>query len=250
VDARYQGVTFGIGILAGLKIPKGSESFTIEAGYMDPNVYNPTFELPPGNQAYSLNSDCFIFSAGYCNLFADGSGQMLSLWAFFHDPIVFGGAPNYEFGPSFDFDYQLQNPKSFSLNAGAQVFLENQVSPLILVGLFNFAYGPMGPEAHDSRGPRLYADPSYALGEVTVQGQLHYVFANDYSESDAGYDGGGWLLGIGPNWKIPLGNGSDLTLSGSYTKIIWGKAAYTGSGNRADLLYNLWRLGLDYHLPL
>jgi hypothetical protein len=236
VDVRYQAVTFGISAMAGIGLSAGTCEYVLKAGYMDPNVYNLSFGLPMGNSAFSQGCDTFFLSASRAQTFSNGSTQAFSLWALFHDPVLFEGNADYQYGPSFDFDYLLQNSKAFSLDAGGQVFSNNLIA---IDG---------SPSPFNARGPRLYADPAYTFGYVTFQGQVHYVFPNDFPLTNINYDGGGWLLGFGPLWKIPLGNTSDLTLSGSYSKIIWQDEGINFLGNRVDVLYDLWCLGVDYDL--
>ena len=240
VDARYQGVTFGLSLLAGVKFPDGEGEYRVEAGYMSPGVFNTTFDIPPGNTAYSEFEDTFLLSAGYAQNFKDGPNQAFGAWFLFHDAGNYGGLSNYEYGPNIDLYYQWRDPKAFSLEAGAADFLPSQITT-----------GPSGgltTEPDNSRGPRLYLNPSYTKGQVAFDAWINHVFANNYPQTDVNFDGGGWLLGIGPIWTITGADHTALKLSAAYNKIIVADGTFDSMGNRVDLQYDLFKLGADYEI--
>ena len=256
VDVRYQGVTFGISALAGIEISDGSIEYTLRAGYMDPGVFNQTFDLPQGNINNSRNNDTFLLSVNRTQSFENDKTQDFGLWVLAYDPLQSGGMPYFQLGPSFDFYYRLKNPLGFSLDSGVQLFVNSQIGLPIFhpVGLYGyFTYGPLASEPHNFRGPRLYLNPSIAIKQVTLAFQVHYLFPNDYPLGsfygyNAYYDGGGWLLGFGPVWRIPTGEKSAIKLSANYQKIIQQNAAVDINSNSVDLLYDVFQFGVKYEI--
>ncbi len=246
VDLPYQGVTFGIGAMVGVDLPDGNGQFTLGAGYMDPGVFNSTFGIPLGNSHYSQSNDTFLFTVAHSQTFDDGATQSFSLWAFFHDPMYNN---EFKYGPSFDIDYRFQKLNGFSLDAGGQIFLISQLRYIVSYQYPTITLGPFVDQPYNIRGPFLYVDPSFTFGEVSIRGQAHYCFPNDVPKTFAPYDGSGWLLGIGPLWKIPMNSHSDISVSGSFNKIIYNHEFYDSRvGYVRDAHYDIWHLGLEYDL--
>ncbi|HUO58585.1 MAG TPA: hypothetical protein VMV05_10465, partial [bacterium] len=115
-------------------------------------------------------------------------------------------------------------------------------------GLYGFSvtYGPLAQETHNSRGPRLYLNPSFTVKDLTFLLKASYVMPNDYPVDSFDRDNGGWLLGVGPIWSILTRGKSSVQLSASYEKIILLNGLYSASGATADLLMDVFQFGINY----
>lgn len=253
VDARYLGGYFGISVLTGVEIPDQTVSYFARAGYMDPNVFNQTFGLPQGNAGNSLNANAtYIFSAARSQALENGQSQEFGFWFLTYDSPKFYGYALFQLGPSFDLYYRLQNPQGFSLDSGIQLFENSQYGSLSLVTRGNTivqaTYIPLATEPHNSRGPRIYLNPSFAIGDLTLAFKATHVFPNDYPLGDIGYNDGGWLFGFGPVLRIKTGEKSAFKISADYQKIILQNAAVDANLNLTDVLFDLFKFGAGYEM--
>jgi len=216
---------------------------------MDPGIYNQTYDLPQGNINNSIQNDTFFLSLSRSISFSGDQKQDFGLWAFYYDARPSSVEPNFQLGPGFDLYYRFKNPNGFSLGSEVQLFLRSQSRPFSW-GPYSYTYftGPLAPESHNSRGPRVYINPSFTTGDVSWEGQVNYVFPNDYPVMEFYSDGGGWLLGIGPLWRIHTGTTSMFKLLLAFNEIILKNAAYTAYYVPTDIFYNVIKLGVGYEV--
>jgi len=253
VDARYLVGHFGISALAGVEILDHSTGYFLRVGYMGPGVFNQTFGLPQDNVNNSLyDIATFIFSAARSESLGSGQSQEFGFWFLGYDSSKIYGYALYQLGPSFDFYYRLKNPQGFSLDSGVQLFQNSQSGSLTLETSGNTIvqafYTPLATEPHNSRGPRFYLNPSLAIQDVTLAFQVTRVFPNDYPPIDLYYHGEGWLLGLGPVWRIKTGEKSAFKLSADYQKIILQNSSVDINRNLTDLLYDVFQFGAGYEV--
>ena len=254
VDARYLGGYFGISALAGVEIPDHSIGYFLWVGYMGPNVFNQTFGLPQDNVNNSLFANAtWIFSAARSQSLGSGQSQEFGFWFLGYDSPKFYGYALDQLGPSFDFYYRLKNPQGFSLDSGVQLFLTSEGGGSLEFEtngntIVPVSYTPLKPELHNSRGPRFYLNPSLAIQDVTLAFQVTRVFPNDYPLGYFPYDGGGWLLGLAPIWRIKTGEKSAFKLSANYQKIILQNGAVDENGVFTDLQYDVFQFGAGYEM--
>jgi hypothetical protein len=239
VDPRYFGasVTFGFNILGGIQLPNGDSSFEFGVGYMDPNAWNPTFDLPEGTYPITQSWDTFLVKAAWNQDLGNGREQKITLWGLYHDVIYSGNMPQFQLGPSLEASYQRQDPTGFSMKAGINIPTTNS---------YLYSGSTLSPEPYNGRGIRLYFDPTLGLGEVDLAVQTTLVLPNDYPQNSAGHISGGWVLGMMPTWKRPLDDTSSLVLRAGYSKVIAKDAALDSSFTLVDVLYDIFRFGAEY----
>ncbi len=239
VDNRYQGRSFGLSGIYGVALPEGATQYGIGVGYLYSGAFNPNYGLgvPPEN--LKLGDSVFLSLNG-TTTFPSNQTQAITASVYLFMPTLEESQNFIWMGPNFNLSYSWSNPSAFSFEAGAQYFLPAQTA----------VNGQWVTEAHNSIGPRVYLNPSWAFGNFVLAGRVKYVLANGYDPTDLFYDGGGLLLGIEPSYKFTLDSQSALTVSASYDNITANGAGADALGNRVDVLFNYWTMGATYEIKI
>jgi len=240
VDSQYRGRGFGISALYGLSFPSGDGSaFGAGVGYMYAGAFNPSYaNLPISN--LKLGDSVFL-ALNHVQPYSGNQSEVIRLSAYYSLPTLNGSTNIYQLGTNFNASYSWINPAGFSFELGAQYWLAGQVYD---------ANGNGSPEEHAFYGPRLYLNPSYSFGDLSIAGQLKFVLQNNYSQTEAAYDGGGFLGGIGPSYLMKLDASSDIKISAAYDYIAWLNVLGADGSRDANALYNLWTFGATYEVKL
>ncbi|MGH7738975.1 MAG: hypothetical protein ACREL1_02405 [bacterium] len=237
IDSRYRGRGFGFNAMYGVSIPAGKTSqLGVALGYLFSGSYNTT-EIPD----LDLGDSIFL-GINRVEVFAGQKTSSIRLSTLFFLPTTENGTQSIEEGLNLNASYSFNDPSGFSYEVGGQFFTPAKRAAAL--------GGSLETESHNSLGQRLYAAPSLAFGQWTISGLVKYVTPNDYAESSALYDGGGWLLGLTPTWRAPLNAVSDLKFTAGYDFVIARNAGSVSGGGKADIDYNYWQFGTNYEIKL
>ncbi len=243
VDDRYQGRGFGASGLYGVSIPMDKSRIGVATGYIYSSDYNPYFGLSVPAQDLKLGDSVFL-SLNRVTPMGASEAEIIQASGFYFLPTQVAGQNFLWTGPNINLSYGWKDPTAFSFELGAQVYLPGQTA----VG------GQWTPDSSYSYGPRFYLNPSYALGDFTLNGRIKYVLANGYGVNSTdplhSYDGGGFLLGIEPSFKLKLDeSGMSIKIWASYDNINALGGGRDSQGNLVNVLYELWTLGTNYAIP-
>ncbi len=234
IDSDYKGRGFGTSLLYGLSLQAGGEQYGIAAGYMYTGAFNPYYgQVGTPAEQLKLGDSTFLS----LNRVADhGGGQsdVLRFSAFYFLPTTVNGSSLLTMGPNLNASYGWTNPKALSFDAGVQYFLPTQ----------------MTGSANASLGTRFYLTPSYAFGDFAVAGRVKYILANDYPTSSYFYDGGGFLLGIEPSYRLKLDASSQLRFFAGFDYVVWQNADIDQQLGRVAVDYAHWTFGTHYEVSL
>ncbi len=240
IDSDYRGRGFGTSLLYGLSLQAGGEQFAMAAGYMYTGAFNPYYgQVGSLTEQLKLGDSVFLSLNRLVN-HSGGQSDVIRLSAFYFLPTQLNGSNLLEMGPNLNASYCWSNPKAFSFEAGAQYFLPTQSA----------VNGQLVSGSNDSLGARFYLTPSYAFGDFTLLGRAKYILANDYPESDPLYDGGGFLLGLEPSYRLKLDASSHLKFSAGYDFVLWQNGSYDSLGDRVNVEYGRLTLGTYYEVSL
>jgi hypothetical protein len=236
VDYRYVAKGFGLSGIYGFALPAGATQYGVGLGYFYSGALNPF-----SNSVDNLKlGDSMFLSVNQVTKFPANQIQAITASAYYFLPTLQDSQDYLWMGPNFNLSYSWTNPAAFSFEAGVQYFLPAQTA----------VNGQWVAEAHNSLGARFYLDPAWAFGDLLLTGRVKYVLANGYASSDLLYDGGGFLLGIAPSYKIRLDRQSALRISASYDYINADGYGTDVLGNRVNVLFNRWTVGADYEIKL
>jgi tetratricopeptide (TPR) repeat protein len=237
VDDRYQGRGFGVSGLYGISIPADSSKIGLSGGYMYAGDYNPNTGLSVPAVDLKLGDSIFC-SVNRVTSTGLNQSDVFQASAFFFLPTLEQGQNFLWTGPNINLSYAWNNPTAFSFELGAQVYLPGQTA----------VNGQWTPDASYLYGPRLYLNPSYAFGDFTLAAQFKYILPNGYGSSSSSYDGGGYLLGIGPSYNFRMGTQEAIKVSAFYDYINALSGGVDANGNPVNVLYNLFTVGINYSL--
>ncbi len=245
LDYRYRGRGFGVNALYGISLPAGKDSFGAGIGYL----HSGPFDTMEGDSASELQlGDTLFLALNYVQPGKGGYKEVARLSCYYSLTTQIDGIDDFQMGTILNASYGWVNPQGLSVDAGAQYFFPSQ--------RLN-SNNTLAGEPFNSYAPRLYLVPSYSLGDVKLTAQAKYVFANGYPDTfsssgvDPLYFGGGWVLGIGPSWKLALDDKSSLNFFGAYDYIIQNNANIDSTGSSlVNATYNYWTLGTNYQIEL
>ncbi len=239
VDSRYRGRGFGTSAFYGLSFPSGGGEFGAAAGYMYAGAFNPSYGGAPINNL-KIGDSAFL-ALNHVQPSTGNQSEIIRLSAYYSLPSQNAGQNLYQLGANFNASYSWSNPSALSFEVGAQYWMAGQIAG---------STGNWTPESNAYFGPRLYFDPSYSFGDFNVAGRLKYVLANGNSQGSPYYDGGGFLGGIEPSYKLGLDASSDIKVYGSFDYVAWLNGAFDINNNRTNVIYNLWTFGATYEVKL
>ncbi len=239
IDSRYRGRGFGMSAFYGFSMPAGKDQYALALGYMYAGAFNPNYGL--GAQAEQLKlGDAMFLSMNRVVDQGGGQSDILRLSAFYFLPTLQDGQNLLQMGPNINASYTWSNPKGFSCEAGGQYFFANQQG----------VNGQLQTEPYNSYGPRFYLRPSLGLGNLSLGVRMKYILGNGYPESDPFYDGGGFLVGAGPSYLLPLDGASTLKLTAGFDYVAAHHYALDAAMDRVDMDYTHWTLGTTYEVRL
>ena len=241
VDSDYRGRGWGLSLLYGLSIPAGSEQYGVAGGYLYSGAFNPSYGLGTVSEQLKLG-DSFFVSLNHATDRGQGQIDVLRLSAFYFLNTQVNGSTLMQMGPNLNASYGWQNPKALSFEVGGQYYFPAQQLN---------AGGQLSNEPYNSLGPRFYLTSGYNFGDWALGARAKYVLPNGYprSPTDALYNGGGFLLGLEPTYKVKLDAQSALRFSGSFDYVS-GITALDSSGNFANVSYGRWTFGTHYEVNL
>jgi hypothetical protein len=241
VDSRYRGRGFGMSLLYALSFPETSGEFGVAAGYLIAQSFNPSFGLNyAANNSLRLGNAMFL-ALNHVQPDGGEAGQIVRLSIYYSQPTAINGIDSFQLGTNFTASYTWSNPTDFSLEVGGQAYLPSQrINPS----------NQLAVESRNSFAPRFYITPSIVLGDLVIAGRAKYILTNDYTTSDLYYDGGGWLLGIEPSYRVKFDNETSLKLSASFDDVYAINSGVDNSGTRANVNFNLWTVGTTYELKI
>ncbi len=244
IDTRYQGRGFGMSALYGLSFPDGRGEFGAAAGYLYSGAFNPSYGTVFNPTTQLKLGDAVFVAVNHVTPYSGDQNEIIRVTGYQSFPTQTDGQNVFQLGTNFIASYKWSNPSAFSFEAGAQYFLPS--------GRLNSTTGVYGTEADNSYAPRFYVTPSYTFGDFAIAGNFKYILQNDYSTSNALYDGGGFLAGIEPSYHMKLDEGSSLLLSASYSYIYAINKGLDPITNvfDANATYSFFTVGATYELKL
>jgi hypothetical protein len=238
MGSRYTGEGFGVNALLGLSFPSGTGEFGAAAGYSNMESYSSDL---PGITGPYKPGDAMFLALNHVQPYSNNQSEIIRLTGFAYLPTQVDSQNSFQLGPSLALAYSWLNPKELSFEVGGQYYLPmNRAN----------TNGNLVPEADEFLAPRLYLNPSYAFGNFSLAASLSYVFQNSYSEGNTYYDGGGFLAGLSPSYKLKLDGTSDLKLTGAYYFIDHHNGFPDIAGNLVDVDYSLFSFGATYEVRL
>ncbi len=239
--SRYRGRGFGISAMYALAFPAGSAQIGASAGYLYSGNYNPNFGTGSPVADLKLGDSVFV-SFNHIQPFSDNQSQIIRLSGLYSLTTSIDKQSVFQMGPNINASYSWNNPKAFSFDLGVQYFLPGQRQQI---------GGAFVTEPQISYGARFYLAPSYVMGDFTLAAQAKYILPNGYPQSDTVlYNGGGYLLGVNPSYRLKLDDSSALKFSAGYDFINAQNLGNALGGGRADIYYNNWTFGTSYEVKL
>jgi hypothetical protein len=239
IDSRYQGRGFGFSAMYGLAFSSGTTNWGVAAGYYYSGALNPDYGSIPSSEKLG---DAFFVALNRIETFQNNQNSAFRLSALAFLTTQVANTDAFRLGPNVNASYGFNDPKGFSYEVGGMFFM-----PAARV-----YGGSLSTEPHNSLGQRFYFAPSLAVGDWAFAGMIKYITPNDYSPSDLSglYDGGGFLFGLTPSYKLALDSQSDLNFSAGYDFIIHHDGGVDAGNNRLDVDYSYWTVGATYAIKL
>jgi hypothetical protein len=241
IDSTYFGRGFGISAMYGVSIPAGSSEIGAAAGYLYSGSYNPSYGANADPSQQQRIGDSIFLAFNRVQPYSNGQKDVIRLSGYYFLDTTNDNNDIFRLGPNLNASYGFIDPKAFSFEIGGQYYFSSQ--RILPDGLY-------GTELHDSYGPRLYFTPSYAFGDLNIGLVGKYIFANGYSTTDALYDGGGWLFGVSPTYRLKLDDISALNINAGYDFIIHENGGPDANGNLTNVTYDYWTIGTNYEIKI
>jgi hypothetical protein len=239
VDTRYRGRGLGLSAMYGLAFPASNGQYGLAVGYQYTGSFNPSMGFGTSDIDYKAGDSLFL-ALNRVISYSDGPVATIRLSAFYFLTTELDGAGTFQMGPNVNASYCWSNPGGFSLELGEQIWLPSR----------RYSGGILITEPHYSYGPIFRLAPSYAFGDLTVAGLFKWIMANGYSEVDALYNGGGFVIGLHPDYRLALDETSAIKLSAGIDDVIAQKMGVDTSGKRTDITWWYWTFGTSYEIKL
>ncbi len=240
IDSDYRGRGFGMSFLYGFSLQAGNEQYGFAAGYLFAGAFNPNYGIWAPGEALKLGDSTFL-SLNRVVDHGGGENDIIRLSAFYFLPTEASGTDLLQMGPNVNASFAWNNPRAFSFEVGGQYYFPTANADV---------NGTLVPEPQSALAPRFYFYPSYGLGDLTLSGRAKYILANGFDPANPLYDGGGFLLGIGPSYRFKLDASSALRVNGGFDYVLWQNGGFDENGGRVNLSYAHWTFGTHYEVNL
>ncbi|HTA75750.1 MAG TPA: hypothetical protein VK791_01185 [bacterium] len=237
IDSRYSGRGFGMSAFYGLALPEGRGAYNVGVGYLYSGAFNPSYGNITAITALKLG-DAVFFAANHITPYQDDQNEIVRFSIYQSFATLENNQNYYQLGTNFNASYNWSNPKALSFEVGTQLYMPSSWST---------NGGPLVTEVKNSNGPRVYATSSYAFGDLSVAGVVKYIFQSD---STINYNGGGFLAGLGPAYRLKLAEDSDIKFSGMVNYVNANNNATDANGNLTSTQYIMWTLSTAYEVKL
>jgi hypothetical protein len=222
-------------------LPDGRGEFSAGVGYLYSGAFNPSYGNVTQVNSLSLGSAVFL-ALNRVMPFQNDQNEIIRFSVYQSFPTTENGQNYYQLGTNFNGSYNWSNPKALSFELGVQYYLP---SAWALNG------GPLVTESLNSNGPRIYADSTYAFDDFSITGQVKYIFQNDYAPgTPIYYNGGGLLLGLGPAYRLKLGEDSSLKFSALADYVYANNYGVDVNGNLTNVNFLFWTVSTAYEMKL
>ncbi len=240
IDSRYSGRGLGASGFYGVSLPDGRGEFSAGIGYLYAGAFNPSYGNVTTVNSLSLGSSVF-FALNRVMPFQKDENEIIRFSVYQSFPTVENGQNYYQLGTNFNGSYNWSNPKALSFEVGAQYYLPSSWAN---------SNGQLVTESLNSNGPRIYADSTYAFGDFSLMGIVKYIFQNNYSPGDAYYNGGGFLVGFEPNYRLGIDEGSALKFSAGLDAVYANNYGVDVNGNLTNVDFLFWTVTTAYEMKL
>jgi len=237
IDSRYSGRGFGLSAFYGVALPEGRGAYNVGVGYLYSGAFNPSYGNVTAITALKLGDAVFL-AANHITPYQDDQNEIIRFSIYQSLATLENNQNYYQLGTNFNASYNWINPKALSFEMGTQVYLPSSWST---------NGGPLVTEVKNSNGPRVYATSSYAFGDLSLGGVVKYIFQSD---STVNYNGGGFLAGLGPTYRLKLAEDSDIKFSGMANYVNANNNATDANGNLTSTQYIMWTLSTAYEVKL
>ncbi len=234
VDTRYEGRAFGMSGMYAMALPWGKSRLGLAAGYQVEGAYQPD----PGLSGDLKAGDAFFVAGNRVHPLGHGKNETFRASFLVYRPTRQDGNDVFQLGPNLNLSYSRGGTKGFSYEAGSNIYTKARRNE----------GGALVTEGHASLGQRFYVQPSYRYRKMKIDGSVKWVTANGYPEGESGCDGGGWLFGISPSLRIPMGRKSAWVLSTSYDHILLPHGGVDASGALVAGAYNRFTFGSSWEV--
>ncbi len=237
INSRYRGRGLGVSAMYGLSFPMGGSEIGVAAGYSYSGTFDPAIGTAADSGQLKLG-DALFMAFNHVQSFSGNQSQIIRLSAFYFLSTQQNSSNVYQAGPNINASYSWINPTAFSFDFGGQYYFPSQLP----IG------GQFVTESHNSIGPRFYLSPSYAFGDLAIAVVAKYVLQNGYAITDLLYNGGGFLFGIDPSYRLKLDESSALKFTAGYDYVVTLDSGLDASGNKTNTLFNNWTFGTSYEV--
>jgi hypothetical protein len=240
IDSRYSGRGWGASGFYGISLPDGRGEFSAGVGYLYSGAFNPSYGNVTTVNSLSLGSAVFL-ALNRVMPFKNDENEIIRFSVYQSFPSVENGQNYYQLGTNFNGSYNWSNPKALSFEVGAQYYLPSAWAT---------NDGPLVTESLNSNGPRVYADSTYVFDDFSITGQVKYIFQNNYTPGNAYYNGGGFLAGVGPAYRLKTGEDSALKFSAELDDVYANNYGVDANGNLTNVNFLFWTLTTGYEMKL
>lgn len=240
INSRYSGRGWGASGFYGVSLPDGRGEFSAGVGYLYSGAFNPSYGNVTTVNSLSLGSSVF-FALNRVMPFQNGENEIIRFSVYQSFPTIENGQNYYQLGTNFNGSYNWSNPKALSFEVGAQYYLPSAWAN---------SSGQLITESLNSNGPRVYASSTYAFGDFSLSGLVKYIFQNNYSPGDAYYNGGGFLVGFEPDYRLKMGEDSALKFSASLDAVYANNYGVDVNGDLTNVNFLFWTVTTAYEMKL
>ena len=241
IDSRYSGRGLGLSAFYGLSMPAGRGEYSAGVGYLYSGAFNPSYGTVTQVNSLQLGDAVFL-ALNRVTPFQNEQNEIIRLSVYYSLPTYENGQVFYQLGTNFNASYSWNDAKAFSFELGGQYYLPS-----------SWSYGTttLTTESNNSNGPRIYANLSYAFGNLTLTALGKYIFQNGYDSTDTTYyNGGGYLAGLEPAYKIKFDGENALKISASLNYIYANNNAVDANDNLTSTDYLFWTVTTAYEMKL